>query len=171
MLQAPTSVAVCPARCVALSGVCRAPICGTALGPFAMVREEGGGDCSGELLLSEDGSIAPAAFDIRLSHAVQGDVAVSLSGAGTKLVARPLPSGTSPAAAMSAHPAPFEETVELTFTTENWDVAQRIAVRGNVDDEVAWDGIVHAGQALALAVTERCAPQPRPDSCLLGRGC
>ena len=68
----------------------------------------------------------------------------------------------SPAAAMSAHPAPFEETVELTFTTENWDVAQRIAVRGNVDDEVAWDGIVHAGQALALAVTERCAPQPRP---------
>jgi hypothetical protein len=52
-------VAVCPATCVALSEICRAPICGTALGAFEVVREEAAVGCVGERLLSEDESIAP----------------------------------------------------------------------------------------------------------------
>ena len=81
-LGADTAVAVCPATCVALSGICRAPICGTVLAPFRLVRDEDAQACAGEPLISEGGAIRDAAFDISLSAAPVGDVRVTITGTG-----------------------------------------------------------------------------------------
>lgn len=220
-LGADTAVAVCPAACVALSGICRAPICGKTLAPFQLVRDEDATACAGEPLISEGGALDPAAFDISLSAAPVGDVTVTLTGTGgarcddtcataadgtcddgsaggTKLCevgtdtadcdtcgtasngvcddgslggemrcavgtdaadcacgavvplqAATLPTDTDPATVTAAS---YADVVTLTFGPASWNIPQRVGMRASTDDGIAWHGMVHQGQALALSV-------------------
>ena len=65
------------------------------------------------------------------------------------LSVRVLPADVAPSAAPLGA---YGGAVELTFGPDSWSTPQRVALRASVDDDTAWHGVVHAGQAVTYSI-------------------